>query len=203
MLIAALHDAHERRDRARIVADAVAQVLADGRLAAGFLVGVDDLVTGSRQQRIEVFAGPVGLLGAEHQVHVGELVDEFAAPALRHAAQESEDLPPTAFAVHPDDILHLAQGLLLGHVADTAGVQQHDVGLVFGSGQGIAAGQELGRDSLAVPLVHLATVGLDVNAGHGVERRGRPYRARHREATPKRTGFRKRGPGSCQSTLRV
>ena len=69
------------------------------------------------------------LLGAEHQVHVGQLVDEFAAAALRHASEESEDLLAPEFPIRADDILHAAQGLLLGHVADTASVQQHDVGL--------------------------------------------------------------------------
>ena len=41
-----------------------------------------------------------------------------------------------------------------------------DIGGGLGRGQGIALGHELRGDGFAVALVHLATVGLDVNARH-------------------------------------
>ena len=72
--------------KAVVVADAVAQVFADGRFAAGFIVRVHDLVPRTGQQGVEVFSGPVGFLGSEHEVDTGQLVDEFATPALGHAA---------------------------------------------------------------------------------------------------------------------
>lgn len=135
MLIAPLHDADKSGDRSGVVADAVAQVFADGRLTAGFIIRVHDLVPRTGQQGIEVFPGPVGFLGPEYEVNTGQLVDEFATPALGHAAQESEDFLVPALPIRTDDILHPAQGLLFGHVADAASVEQDDVGLALGGGQ--------------------------------------------------------------------
>ena len=84
------------------------QMLADGRLAAGFIGRVHDLVARTGQQRIEVFPGSVNFLCPEDEVDTGQLVDEFAPPALGHAAQEAEDLFVPALAVCTDDILHPA-----------------------------------------------------------------------------------------------
>ena len=65
--------------------------------------------------------------------------------------------------------LHLAEGFLLGEIAYAAGVEEHDVRAGFLWGNGIAAGNQLGRDGLAVPLVHLAAIRLDENTWHNAK----------------------------------
>ena len=166
MLIAALHDADEGGNRLLASFAAVQDMLADRGLAAGFFVRIDDLVAATGQKLVEVFGRAVELLRAKHEVHVGEAVDQFAAPALGHAAHEAEDLvrPFPAGVAH--EVPHLLDGLLLGEIPDGAGVEQDDVRRALGTGEGIALGHELGGDGFAVALVHLATVGLDVDAGH-------------------------------------
>ena len=141
-------------------------MLLDGRLAAAFLLDVHHFGAAAREQIIHVVGDAMELLCADDQVHVRELVNEFLAPALRHAAEEAEDDAGALFAELPGEILHLANGLLLGVVAHAASVEQHDIGGGFGGGEGIALGDELGGDGFAVALVHLATVGLDEDAGH-------------------------------------
>jgi hypothetical protein len=64
--------------------------------------------------------------------------------------------------------LHFADGLLLGEIADGAGVEEDDIGEGLGGGEGIALGDELGGDRLAVALVHLAPVGFDEDGRHDV-----------------------------------
>ena len=107
------------------------------------------------------------LLRANDQVHVGQPVDEFLSPALRHASHKAENLPGPFLSRLADERRHLAERLLFGHVAHAAGVEQHHVRDLLRRRKGIAPGHELRGDGFAVALVHLATVGFDVNARHG------------------------------------
>ncbi len=77
---------------------------------------------------IHVVGHAVELLRADDEVHIGELVNEFPASTLRHAAQKSEDHAGAVLAELPGEILHLADGLVLGVVAHAACVEQHDIG---------------------------------------------------------------------------
>ena len=61
---------------------------------------------------------------------------------------------------------HLADGLLLGHVAHTAGVEQNHIGFGFIRDKLISALGEHFRHLIGVALIHLAAVGFDVDAGH-------------------------------------
>ena len=166
ILVAALHDADKGGDGFFRVA--VEQMLADGRFAARLRRHVHDLFLPSGQQVVQVIRRAMKFLRADDQVDVRQAVDEFPSTALGHAAEEAEDDVGAVASEVADEGGHFADGLLLGEIADAAGVEQDDVGHVLGRGEGVALGDELGGDGFAVALVHLATVGLDVNARHGL-----------------------------------
>jgi hypothetical protein len=61
-------------------------------------------------------------------------------------------------------VTRFADRLLLGEVADAAGVEQHDVTVVLVLDKTISTGAQQRGDGLAVALVHLAPVGFDIDA---------------------------------------
>jgi hypothetical protein len=105
-------------------------------------------------------------LRADDEVNVGQPVDEFLSPALRHAPHESKNLARALLFRHADDGGHFSNGLLLGEIAHAASIEQHDVGDGFGLDEGVAFGDELGGDGFAIALVHLASVSFDKNTRH-------------------------------------
>src|SRR5436853_451399 len=107
-------------------------------------------------------------LGADDQINIREPIDEFLAAALGHAAHETENDVRTIAPNIRRERGHFAQRLLLGHVAHTARIQENDIGSRFGGAERIPFSDELSGDLLGVALIHLATVGLDVNAGHRI-----------------------------------
>jgi hypothetical protein len=63
-------------------------------------------------------------------------------------------------------LLHLAEAapdLLLGALADRAGVVEHDIRGVGVGGEAVAQARELAHDQLGVELVHLAAEGLEID----------------------------------------
>ncbi len=62
--------------------------------------------------------------------------------------------------------LHLADGLLLGHVPDGTGVEQDDIGVVLLFDEAVAPAGEVHGDLFGVADVHLAAVGFDEDRGH-------------------------------------
>src|ERR1051326_1143322 len=88
VLIAALHDAD--KSSYGLFSIAVEEVLLDSRLAARFLCNIDDFGAPAIENIIQVICRPVKLLSANHQVHVGEAIDQFLSPALGHAPKEPE-----------------------------------------------------------------------------------------------------------------
>ena len=113
-------------------------------------------------------------LGADDEIDL-RLGNEFRSPALRHAAHEAGHQRRAASTVAAHHA-HLAQRLLLGLIAHAAGVDQHHVRVGFGARHGEAFFNEHLRHLLGVALVHLAAVGLDVNAGHEGGRIATPWR---------------------------
>ena len=101
-------------------------------------------------------------LRTEHKVHErGALDDRFAFLRGNAAAHADDDLAALVLQALPH--AELAEHLLLRLLADGAGVDQDDVGVVraVGQFQAIAGGKHVGHLGRVV-LVHLATVGLDV-----------------------------------------
>src|SRR5206468_3686298 len=145
---------------------AVEQMLANHGFASLFLFDIDDLVAASVDYVVEIIGGAMKLLCADDEVHVRQPVNEFASATLSHAAQEAEHDIGTAAANISGEVFHLVNRFLFRQVAHAARVQQNHVRDVFRLGQGVALRDELGGDRLAVPFVHLATVGFDVNTRH-------------------------------------
>ena len=147
-------------------------VVADGVLRAGLLGQVHDgLAEGHAgvpggPEIVEVVRDLVEFLGADDQVHVGQLVEQRDPAVLRHAAEDPED-EVGVFLLPREDVAGLADGLLLGGVPDRAGVEQEDVAVVLRPDNPVTPGAQHRRDSFAVALVHLAPVSLEVDAVHG------------------------------------
>ncbi len=155
-------------------------MFADGRLAFSLGFDVHDFLAPAGKDFVEVIGGAMKFLRADDQIHVGQCLDEFLAAALRHAAHVAENLAGPVFLRGADEVLHLVDGLLLGEIAHAAGVEQNHVGDGLGLRQRITLGDELRGDSLAVALVHLASVGFDIDARHDATNRA--------EITPRWTG---------------
>ena len=147
----------------------VQHMVANGVLRAGLLGNVDDRVAHGHAghaggaEVVQIAGHLVKLLGADDEVDVGQQVEQRGAAVLRHAPQDAEDeLRPAFFEC--GHVTRLADRLLLGEVADAAGVEQHDVAVVFVLDKAISAGAQQRGDSLAVARVHLAPVGFDIDA---------------------------------------
>ncbi len=104
-------------------------------------------------------------LGAHDEVEVRHGGEERVPPRLRHAAQKAEDRFGTPLRHRPEHA-HLAQRLLFGHVANTAGVEQDYVGVGFVGGPLVTAFQQRMRDLFRIAFVHLAAVGFDKELRH-------------------------------------
>ena len=104
-------------------------------------------------------------LRADDEIDVRHQLKQFRAARLRHAAKKTEDYVRPALR-HATEHSHFAQRLLLRHVAHTAGVEEHDIGLEFVRGSFVATIEQRARDLFRVPLVHLATVGFDEKFRH-------------------------------------
>ena len=142
-------------------------MLADRRFAPLLRLDIDHLIAPPGQEVVEVFRRAMKLLRAEDEVHVRQPVDQLAPAALGHATHEPEHDVRAAAANVGCEVLHLVERLLLRHVAHTAGVEQDHVRDVFRGRQVVTPGQELRGDGFAVPLIHLATVGFDIDTRHG------------------------------------
>ncbi len=182
--VAALLDGDEGGDLRRGVGRGCAvggrgeEVVLDRVLRAGLLLDVHDAAADGQAglaggaDVVQIARHLVEFLGADDEVHVGQALEDFGAAVLGHAAKDTEhEVGVLLFAV--GDVAGLAEGLLLGGVADRAGVEQHDVAVILGLHDAVAPATQHRRDGLAVALVHLATVGLDIDAVHFGKRTGK------------------------------
>ena len=127
-----------------------------------------------------VQAGDAGLAGFEAGEHVrqvavagracdqrdvGRLLEDLVAFLLRDAADHGELL---AFALHPLVLVQAMEDLLLGLVADGAGVVEDQAGVGFVRHLGVAFLHQRADDFFRVVRVHLAAEGFDVKGLHGV-----------------------------------
>jgi len=104
----------------------------------------------------------VKLAGAEHEIEMRQLVQEFVAEPLRHAAERADD----EVGVARLELLHitdLALGLALGLLADAAGVEEQNVRRLLGVDHGMARLDQHSGQRFGVALVHLAAVGFDMD----------------------------------------
>ena len=164
ILVAALHDAHKRRDGLRAVP--LEQMLANRPLAPLLFPDLHHFLASAGEQVIQILRRVMEFLRAHDEVHVRQPVNQFASPRLCDTAHEAEHNVGPAPAGLTDDVLHLAESLLLGQVAHAARIEQDDIGGGLIRRKRIALGHELRGDGLAVALVHLAPVSLYVNTRH-------------------------------------
>ena len=164
--IAALHDAHERRDL-----PVLQHVLADRALRTRLLRDVHDAETRvvheplahrdfPLHELLHVVGDLVEFLRADDEVHMRDVAHEFAAAALRHAAEKAEDHLGLVCAQAAEQA-HFSERLLFREIAHAARVDEHDIRRLFLRRELIAATNEIARDLLGVALVHLASVGFE------------------------------------------
>ena len=107
-------------------------------------------------------------LGAGEDIDEGEALLELLAAQAHHAAHDGDLQLAVALGLEPPQRAQLAHGPLLGLLADAAGVEHDQVGLL-GAGrlqpaEAVEAGGQLGR----IGLVHLTAHRPDVVARHVV-----------------------------------
>lgn len=107
----------------------------------------------------------VELLGSDDQIQIRQLFQQRRPAVLRHAAEDPEHEVRLAF-LPLLQVAGLSNRFLLGRVPYAAGVQKQDIAIVLVGHDAVTAGTQHRRDSLAVALVHLAAVGLDMDAIH-------------------------------------
>src|SRR5262249_36058822 len=126
----------------------------------------------SGQNLFQKLGGPMELLRANDQIDLRKFVDELASSALSHAPQKTKhDVGPMTSRVR-GQVLHFTDGLLFRGIAHTAGVQKNHVGCRLRTGQRVTSGKKLRGNAFRVALVHLTTVGLDINTGHAGSENG-------------------------------
>ena len=121
--------------------------------AAGPLPGHDGL---HRLHDVPVAAG------AQHAVHLGQLLRDLLPVALRHAPGDQDlfQLPLLLQRRHAEDVL---DGLLVGAGEKAAGVDHRHVGTLRRFGQGVARLAAQGHHLLAVDHVFLAAQGDEMD----------------------------------------
>ena len=161
VLRAAFHDRDERRGTLGTRFGQAVELLDFGKADV-------DLRLAALPARLDHPGQPVQGLRSEHEVDERRAPDDRIALLAGHAAADADDhrglvlleLLPAA---------ELAEHLLLGLLADRAGIDQDDVRLggILGQHQAVRRAEDVGHLRRVV-LVHLATVGLDVQlSGHG------------------------------------
>ena len=107
----------------------------------------------------------VQLPGTKHEIKMRKLVQQFISKTLRHAAERSDNeigILRLEFFHIADLALRLAFRLL----ANTAGIEQQDVGFLLDIDHRMTGFDQHSGQRFGVALVHLATVGLDMDL-HG------------------------------------
>ena len=114
---------------------------------------------------IHIFKNLVVFLCADHHIKVRDTLEQLLSARLRHTTHEAVDHVGALLPLLTHDP-HFPQRLLLRLITHGAGVDQHRVRILLGLRQRVAALGEHPRHLLGVALVHLATVGLEINFRH-------------------------------------
>jgi endonuclease/exonuclease/phosphatase family metal-dependent hydrolase len=104
-------------------------------------------------------------LRANHQIDMRQIFQQRLAPRLSHTAEETEKHVRALFRQSAEHS-HFAKRFLVGHVAHTARVQQHDISFRFVRNAIVTACDERMGYLLRVALVHLAAVRLNEKFRH-------------------------------------
>ncbi len=106
------------------------------------------------------------LLRPHDQIQVRQSVNELRSPVLSHATQDADHeirvrtLPLCQVTGFPDRLLFCL-------ITNATGIEQDYIRIEFVIHHRVATVTQGRSDLLAVPLIHLTSVGLDINAIHG------------------------------------
>ena len=103
-------------------------------------------------------------VGADDEVHLGHLLEQGRTQALGHAPHHAQHAPRP---LEPLQDAQAPEHALLGVVPHGAGVHEHHVRVRRVVGAHVPLWAEQSQHELGVGHVHLAAVGLDVDARHG------------------------------------
>src|ERR1700722_808371 len=155
MHIAPLHNGDERSER-----PFAGKMVPIGVLRMLFFFDVDDgkpdIVKAwspfSFDRLVHIFRDAMKFLGSDDQIKVRRVAQKRRSATLRHAPEKTVNDRTIAGegAQHP----HFSQGLLFGQVANTAGIQQNNVGFFFLDRDGMPPFHEHLSHLLRVTLVH-------------------------------------------------
>ena len=101
-------------------------------------------------------------VGSGDEVEPGRLFDDRSAIVLRHASEQTEPYSRPA-ALEAGQLAEPLEHALFGVLADSAGVEQDDVGVFSLLGAPEAGLTHHGPHGLRVRDIHLASVGLDID----------------------------------------
>jgi len=101
-------------------------------------------------------------LGTDDEVQVGNPVQQLLALLLGHASGHSNDRPSPLF--QPLVPSEGAVDLMLGFFANAAGVNEDEICLIRLLCFDVVQISQETEDSVGIVLIHLATVGLDIDA---------------------------------------
>ncbi len=114
-------------------------------------------------------------VGADHEIHLRHALEQSGTEALRHAAHHSQHVSRPLVAL---ELAEPAEHALLRVVPHGARIHEHHLGRVRIVGADVPLPSQHPEHQLGVGDVHLAAVGLDVDAWHAYAivtgKRGRP-----------------------------
>ena len=127
-------------------------------------LGVDhgDAATDPPQELRQVLI----VLRADRQIDRGGAADDLGPFGLRYAAGDRDHDPPAALGgglLQPVHAAELGIDLVGGLLADVAGVQDDEIGVIGGRGLGVAFACERVRHTMGIVDVHLAAERLDMD----------------------------------------
>ena len=82
------------------------------------------------QHTLNSLGDTVDLIGADHKIQMGDLFEQFIAAALCHTAHDPED-HVRLFLFQPFHDPQFADGFAFRLIADTAGIEDHQICIIF------------------------------------------------------------------------
>jgi len=102
-------------------------------------------------------------IGSDHEIDLGNSLEQFGAETLGHAAHHTQHIAGTLVAFQ---LTHASQHPLLRVIAHGAGIDEQHIGVGRIFRTHVARTAQDAEHQLGIRDVHLAAVGLDVNAAH-------------------------------------
>ena len=135
---------------------------AAGRQVAGEVLELE-VALGAERVGVEELGQLVDLTGAEGDVDEGEALEDLVLDRLRPAAADAHD-PLRVFGLEPLGLAQVGDEAVVGRLADRAGVEEDQVGVVAARRLLVAERLEHPLHALGVVHVHLAAERGDVVA---------------------------------------